>query len=57
LDIRPVDMMRTLAAQIPNGAVEEIDAGHFMPSQAPDLVADAIERFVAALPACATNGV
>jgi 3-oxoadipate enol-lactonase len=57
LDLRPVDMMRALASQIPHGTVEEIDAGHFMPSQAPDLVAQAIERFVVALPASASNGV
>jgi pimeloyl-ACP methyl ester carboxylesterase len=49
--------MRALASQIPHGTVEEIDAGHFMPSQAPDLVAQAIERFVVALPATASTGV
>lgn len=49
-DIRPVEMMQALAAKLPQGAFEEIDAGHFMPTQAPDQVARAIERFVAALP-------
>ncbi|MBK8768604.1 MAG: alpha/beta hydrolase [Burkholderiaceae bacterium] len=52
-DIRPVDMMQALANRLPKGRFEEIPAGHFMPSQAPDLVAQAIERFVVALPACA----
>lgn len=52
-DIRPVDMMQALAAKLPHGAFEEIAAGHFMPSQAPDLVASAIERFLAALPVSA----
>jgi len=57
-DIRPVAMMQALAAQLPNGSFEEIPAGHFMPAQAPDLLAQAIERFVAALPAtAATQGV
>jgi pimeloyl-ACP methyl ester carboxylesterase len=50
--------MQALAAQLPNGSFEEIPAGHFMPAQAPDLLAQAIERFVAALPAtAATQGV
>lgn len=52
-DIRPVSMMQALAATLPKGSFEEIAAGHFMSAQAPDLVAQAIERFVAALPASA----
>lgn len=52
-DIRPVAMMQALAAQLPMGSFEEIPAGHFMPSQVPDLLAQAIERFVTALPASA----
>lgn len=50
-DIRPVAVMQALAAQLPKGRFEEVPAGHFMPSQAPDLLALAIERFVNALPA------
>ena len=53
-DIRPVEVMKSLAARLPHGAFEQVAAGHFMSSQAPDLVAQAIERFVAALPASAT---
>ena len=53
-DIRPVEMMKSLAARLPHGAFEQVAAGHFMPSQAPDLVAQAIQRFVAALPNSAT---
>ena len=56
-DIRPVPMMQALASQLPNGNFQEIAAGHFMSAQVPDLVAQAIERFVAALPASATTGV
>jgi 3-oxoadipate enol-lactonase len=55
-DIRPVSMMQALASQLPNGNFQEIAAGHFMSAQVPDLVAEAIERFVAALPASATMG-
>jgi pimeloyl-ACP methyl ester carboxylesterase/alkylhydroperoxidase family enzyme len=49
-DIRPVDMMQALAANLPKGKFEAIAAGHFMPSQVPDQVAQAIQRFVAELP-------
>lgn len=52
-DIRPVAMMQALAAQLPKGAFVEVSAGHFMPSQVPDLLAEAIEQFVSALPASA----
>ena len=55
-DIRPVPMMQALASQLPNGSFQEIAAGHFMSAQVPDLVSQAIERFVAALPASATMG-
>jgi pimeloyl-ACP methyl ester carboxylesterase len=55
-DIRPVSMMQALASQLPNGNFQEIAAGHFMSAQVPDSVAEAIERFVAALPASATMG-
>ncbi len=55
-DIRPVETMQALAKQLPQGVFEEIPAGHYMPSQAPDLVARAIERFVAALSVSATKG-
>ena len=55
-DIRPVSMMQALASQLPNGNFQEIAAGHFMSAQVPDLVAQAIERFVAALPASETMG-
>ena len=54
-DIRPVDVMRSLAARLPNGVFEEVAAGHFMPSQAPDLVAQAIARFLAVMPDAAAQ--
>jgi 3-oxoadipate enol-lactonase len=56
-DIRPIPMMQTLASQLPHGSFQEIAAGHFMSAQVPDLVAQAIERFVLSLPASATTGV
>jgi pimeloyl-ACP methyl ester carboxylesterase len=48
-DIRPVETMQSLAERLPQGTFEELAAGHFMPSQAPDSVARAIERFVTGL--------
>lgn len=48
-DIRPVEMMRNFARQLPEGRFEEVAAGHFMPSQAPDLLAGAIQRFLDSL--------
>jgi 3-oxoadipate enol-lactonase len=50
LDIRPVSMMQALAQQLPQGRFEELPAGHYMPAQAPDLLAQTIQRFVAGLP-------
>lgn len=55
-DIRPIPMMQALASQLPNGNFQEIEAGHFMSAQVPDLVAQAIEQFVAALPVSETTG-
>ncbi len=50
-DIRPVSMMQALAQQLPQGRFEELPAGHYMPAQAPELLAQSIQRFVAGLPA------
>jgi pimeloyl-ACP methyl ester carboxylesterase len=36
-----------LAASMPAGAVEDVDAGHLVPLERPDLVVDAVERFAA----------
>jgi pimeloyl-ACP methyl ester carboxylesterase len=35
-----------LAASMPHGRVEDVDAGHLVPLERPELVVDAVERFV-----------
>ena len=55
-DIRPIPMMQALVSELPHGNFEEVAAGHFMSAQVPDLVAVAIERFLAGLPASTTTG-
>ncbi len=55
-DVRPLEMMQTLAGQMPKGAFDVIQAGHFMPSQVPDLVAEAIEKFAVTLSTTTTKG-
>lgn len=38
---------RELAESMPAGRVEDLDAGHLVPMERPDLVVDAVERFAA----------
>lgn len=46
---RPADRVLPLAARIPNGTFREIESGHFMALQTPELVVDVIRDFLAGL--------
>lgn len=50
-DMRPVATMQALAGKFPDGRFEEVAAGHFMPAQMPDRLADIIGKFVSELTA------
>jgi pimeloyl-ACP methyl ester carboxylesterase len=42
----PRGVYESLAASMPSARVEDVDAGHLVPMERPDLVVEAVERFV-----------
>jgi len=45
---RPPGIVRPIAEAVPNAAYREIESGHFMPLQTPDLVTEAMLEFLGA---------